>query len=98
MFGEPLFLNTWSQLLDIVRHWREEEDGSDYPLEGNKLLLKIQSLRIFENLFKVWSENVPVKKDAAAMSEMRGHRIRLARASTSAPDVNTYFFANLLLG
>ena len=64
----------------------------NYPLEGNVLLLKVESLKVFENLIKVWSENVPIKEDPQAMKEMRDHRLRLARASTSRDDVNLLFF------
>ena len=92
MLGDGTFLKTWLHLSQIIKDWHKDDDGSPYPLEGNKHLLQVQSLRAFENLFKVWSENVPVKKDGSAMAEMRGHRNKLARASTSAPDVISFIF------
>ena len=67
--------------ISVIRGW------TNRPYRRQKSLLAVQSLRVFENIFKVWTDNVPVEKDASAMAEMRGHRIRLARASTSAPDV-----------
>ena len=88
MLGDSQFLDKWVELTKFIRDWHTQGDESPYSIEGNKSLLTVQSLRVFENIFKVWSDNVPVKKDASAMAEMRGHRIRLARAYTSAPDVS----------
>ena len=81
-------MEKWVQLTKFIREWHQEGDDSPYPIEGNNYLLGVQSLLVFENIFKVWTENVPVKKDAIAMAEMRGHRSCLARASASAQDVN----------
>ena len=62
ILGETEFLTKWVELAKLIRDWHEENDGSPYPTEGNKFLLTVQSLRVFENLFKIWSENVPVKR------------------------------------
>ena len=75
------------ELAKIIRKWHEEDQKTEYPLEGNVILLGVQSLKQFQNLMKVWADNVPVKKDGQAMSELRAHRARLARASTSQKNV-----------
>ena len=98
MFTNQLFLTTWTQLMEIIDAWADSEADSRgrYPLEGNVPLLGIQDIRVFENLVKVWSENVPVKSDPKAMKELRDHRMRLALARCSNPQVTSYISSHFV--
>ena len=92
MFTNQTFLSTWTQLMEIIDAYAQSDPESrgKYPFEGNVPLLGIDDLRVFENLVKVWSENVPVKNDPKAMKELRDHRMRLALARCSNPQVISF--------
>ena len=89
MFTNPVFLETWTHLMEIIKAWHEvtPEHRGKYPLEGNVPILGVQDLKTFKNLVKVWSDNVPVNDDPKAMKELRDHRVRLAYARCSNPQV-----------
>jgi len=91
MFTNQVFLSTWTHLMEIIDAWYQTDADSrgKYPIEGNVPLLGVQDIRVFENLVKVWSENVPVKSDPKAMKELRDHRMRLALARCSSPQVTS---------
>ena len=60
-----------------IKAWHEvsPEHRGKYPLEGNVPILGVQDLKTFENLVK------------ACLKELRDHRVRLAYARCSNPQV-----------
>ena len=74
--------------MEVIAVWYQcdPEYRGKYPIEGNVALLEVQDLRAFENLVKVWSDNVPVQQDAKAMKTLRDHRMRLALEKCSSPE------------
>ena len=87
MLSEMEFLETWMRMASAIREWLASDEEEPYPMKGNMELLKCQRLRVFENLFKVWSDNVAVKEDPEAMKKIRDHRKQLVIATSSDPDV-----------
>ena len=85
MLSEMDFLDTWIRMASAIREWLASDDEA--PIKGNLELLKCQRLRVFENLFKVWSDNVPVKEDPDAMKKIRDHRKQLVISTSSDPNV-----------
>ena len=98
MFTNAAFLEVWTNLMEIIKAWHEvaPEYRGRYPLEGNVPILGVNDLRTFENLVKVWSDNVPVNDDPKAMKELRDHRVRLAYERCSNPQVKStsYFMSS----
>ena len=81
MFTNQVFLSTWTHLMEIIDAWYQTDADSrgKYPIEGNVPLLGVQDIRVFE----------PVKSDPKAMKELRDHRMRLALARCSSPQVTS---------
>ena len=80
-------MRIWTKLITAIGDWHDYRDPAPYPLQGNAEIMRATKIRTFENLFKVWSDNVPVRNDHEAMRQMRDHRRKLALTLIKDPDV-----------